>query len=73
MDICDNCGESHEGHYDLNTCLCFCCPECEDNYDREKGLPDSYNRYDNYPPYCDTKCDQCKNSPPDCLKFEPIN
>ena len=74
---CDYCGESYDpeiqGHYDENTYLKFCCQECENDYDSSIGLPENYDRCDDHPPFCDTKCDQCKNSLPDCHTFEPID
>ena len=43
---CDYCGivfdSDSEGHYDESTGLFFCWAECEMNYDREIGLPNSY-------------------------------
>ncbi len=75
---CDNCGKDYdpdqEGHTDENTGLNFCCQECEANYDHFTGLPDDYDRCDDHPPFCNTKCDQCKNKgDADCHTFEPID
>jgi len=50
---CDWCGEpfdeSNDGHVDDATGLAFCSAMCEDNYDRENGLPEGYQ----VAPYCE--------------------